>query len=195
MMRNRLSELAAQLGGCDNPVCESAVCVLARTLMHADAMTFFGDIARFHERFALEYRGKPRLLDSELAEFRIKFLQEELDEYKKATEEATKYLRQSSLPFDTSEEDDAWPDLACYLEKQLDALVDLVYVAIGTAYLHGYDFNEAWRRVHNANMKKIRAHKVDESKRGSTYDVVKPVGWEAPNHYDLVKNHAHKEKP
>lgn len=191
----KLSELAARLGGCPDPTCESVTCVIARRLVHEDPMTFVADIAHFHEKFALEYRGKPRLLESQLSEFRIKFLEEELDEYKKATAQATAYLRQSSLPFDTSDEDDAWPDLAAHIEKQLDALVDLVYVAIGTAYLHGFDFNEAWRRVHEANMKKIRAHTPGDSKRGSTYDVVKPAGWEPPNHYDLVKDHAHKDKP
>ena len=68
-------------------------------------------------------------------------------------------------------------------KKVLDALVDLVYVALGTAYLHGFGpqkFNEAWRRVHEKNMEKIRAPSADHSKRGSAFDVIKPAGWTPP---------------
>jgi len=72
------------------------------------------------------------------------------------------------------------------LEGQLDALVDLVYVALGTAYLQGFDFNEAFRRVHEANMKKVRARQKSDSKRASSYDVVKPVGWTPPDLSDLT---------
>ena len=73
------------------------------------------------------------------------------------------------------------------LKEKLDALVDLVYFALGTAYLHGFNFNEAWKRVHAANMKKIRAEKKGDSKRKSTFDVVKPAGWIVPDLSDLVK--------
>ena len=116
------------------------------------------DIQEFHEKFGLEYNGPPRNLPSDLEQFRTDFMREELAEYQ------TTHMK----------------------AKKLDALVDLVYVAIGTAYLHGFDFNEAWRRVHEANMKKVRAKRADQSKRGSTYDVVKPPGWQPPNLIDLV---------
>jgi len=72
------------------------------------------------------------------------------------------------------------------LEGMLDALVDLTYVVLGTAYLHGFDFNEAFRRVHEANMKKVRAEAKTDSKRGTAYDVVKPEGWTPPDLGDLV---------
>lgn len=72
------------------------------------------------------------------------------------------------------------------LEGMLDALVDLTYVVLGTAYLHGFDFNEAFRRVHEANMKKIRAVSKHDSKRGTSYDVVKPAGWEPADLSDLA---------
>lgn len=128
----------------------------------ADAPNLFGDVTEFHKKFGLQYEGPPRELPGELAAFRIDFLQEELVEYNTATNERN-------------------------LEKQLDALVDLVYVALGTAHLQGFDFNAAWRRVHAANMLKIRAEKKEDSKRGSTYDVVKPEGWQPPDLSDLVK--------
>jgi len=69
---------------------------------------------------------------------------------------------------------------------QLDALVDLAYVVLGTAFMHGFDFNEAWRRVHAANMQKVRATSPDVSKRNSSLDVVKPEGWTPPDLSDLT---------
>jgi predicted HAD superfamily Cof-like phosphohydrolase len=119
------------------------------------------DIKEFHERFGLNYEGPPRELDKELLEFRVKFMDEELDEYDQAATDGN-------------------------LEKQLDALVDLVYVALGTAYMQGFNFAEAWRRVHAANMLKVRAKQPEDSERGSTFDVVKPEGWMPPNLKDLV---------
>lgn len=67
-------------------------------------------------------------------------------------------------------------------EKALDALVDLVYFAVGTATSLGWDFDEAFKRVHEANMKKVRAYT-----ERSSVDVIKPTGWKAPDLSDLVK--------
>lgn len=124
-------------------------------------MDLFQDIKEFHEKFGLEYKGSPRNLEEELGGFRFKFMVEELTEYSDGRAEQ---------------------DLA----KQLDALVDLAYVALGTAYMHGFDFNEAWRRVHAANMLKVRALAATDSKRGSTFDVIKPENWSPPVLDDLV---------
>jgi predicted HAD superfamily Cof-like phosphohydrolase len=144
--------------------------------------TLFADIAAFHEKFSLEYGGLPRVLPEDLAKFRIGFMAEELGEYcldDAATAEGiptmfTELIQENAAPQNIP------------LDKQLDALVDLVYVALGTAYLQGFNFNEAWRRVHEANMKKVRALRAVDSARGSTYDVIKPDGWQAPDLSDLV---------
>jgi predicted HAD superfamily Cof-like phosphohydrolase len=151
---------------------------------------FVGDIAEFHQRFGLEYLGKPRLLPDDVQLFRFKFLHEELEEYRTAVDQGRNRLTPDIPQLQLSH------DVTGDLEHSLDALVDLVYVAIGTAYLHGFDFREAWRRVHKANMVKVRARDASESKRGSTIDVIKPPGWRAPSHFDLVCDHAHlKEEP
>jgi hypothetical protein len=73
-------------------------------------------------------------------------------------------------------------------EGVLDALVDLIYFAFGTvrAFGLGSIFGEAWRRVHEANLKKVRVERAEQSKRGSTFDVVKPDGWTAPDLSDLI---------
>jgi len=123
---------------------------------------FVQDIKDFHKKFGLEYVGLPRRISGELFNFRLKFMQEELNEYA-----------------------DAWE--ANDKEKMLDGLVDLLYVVFGTAHMHGFNIQEAWNRVHHANMQKVRAERMEDSVRGSIkYDVVKPAGWKAPDLSDLV---------
>ena len=144
------------------------------------------DIERFHQKYGLEYRGKPRILPPDLFSFRDKFI----------TEEHTEWHDEQDGLIEALTSDDGKPDhrrVALGLHQQLDALVDLVYVTLGAAYLQfGPEiFHEAWKRVQAANMAKVRAQTADESKRGSTFDVVKPQGWTPPDHHDLVKDHAH----
>ena len=59
----------------------------------------------------------------------------------------------------------------------LDALIDLIYFAIGTAIQFGWPIEAAWDLVHEANMQKI----VGETKRGFKVDMKKPEGWKAPD--------------
>jgi len=66
-----------------------------------------------------------------------------------------------------------------------DGLIDLVYIALGMAYRMGLPFHEGFKRVHEANMRKVRAQTPEDSKRGSTLDIVKPDGWEPANLEDL----------
>ena len=119
------------------------------------------DIRLFHEKFGFVFPEVPRDLTEEEFQFRFKFLHEELREYGDAVAEGNR-------------------------ANALDSLVDLVVVAIGTAYLHGFPFAEAWRRVMEANMAKVRATDESQSKRGSKLDIVKPEGWTPPNHDDLA---------
>lgn len=117
----------------------------------------FDDVAEFHERFGLLISGgSPRLLDLELFRFRLKFLHEELDEFTDA------HLRGD-------------------LVEAADGLIDLVYVALGTAVMMGLPWQALWDEVHRANMKKIRVASSDESKRGSAFDVRKPASWVPPD--------------
>ena len=124
--------------------------------------SMYEDIIEFHRTFKLRGSRKPKELPEDKMHFRYKFMEEELAEYW-----------------------NAWYNSD--LEGQLDALVDLVYVAMGTSYMQGFDFEEAWRRVHAANMKKVRTKVASDSKRGSKFDVIKPKGWKAPDLKDLVK--------
>lgn len=116
----------------------------------------YNAVKEFHEKFQIPCSDKPSLPAGEMAAFRAGFMQEELDEYNRAV---------------------AQGDMA----GVLDALVDLVYVAMGTAVIHGLPFEKAFGAVHTANMAKIRAERATDSKRGTTFDVVKPAGWVAPD--------------
>jgi hypothetical protein len=123
------------------------------------ATDFFAMVSEFQKKFGHEKPVHPIALSDEMDKLKRIHLAEELEEY---------------------------ADAVC-LEDCLDALVDLVYVALGTAYSHGFDFNEAFRRVHEANMRKERATDSKQSKRGTSLDIIKPVGWKPAYLGDLVK--------
>ena len=117
------------------------------------------NVYEFHQKFDLP-RGEVDCLlgDTHAQEYRVKFLQEELDEFVEALGDGDRV-------------------------KMFDALLDLAYVAYGTALFMGVDpaqWHAGMRAVHQANMAKVRAVAADESKRGSTFDVVKPAGWVGP---------------
>lgn len=121
------------------------------------------DVQKFHHHFGIEYIGPCRTLagQKELRKFRIARSQSEHDEYVEANT----------------------------LEGQLDAIIDHIYILLGTAHLHGFSpaiLQAAWTRVHEANMKKIRATRENPGKFGHKHDIVKPEGWQAPDHSDLL---------
>jgi len=57
-----------------------------------------------------------------------------------------------------------------------DALVDLVYFALGAAHQMGIPFDEAFCLVHIANLKKQKGM----TKRGHENDATKPADWASP---------------
>lgn len=93
-------------------------------------------------------------------EFRVKFLEEELNELKVAMANENK--------LDSVE--------------IVDALIDLCVVAIGT--LDAFDVNayRAWDAVHSANMQKIPGIKPSRPNPHGLPDLIKPEGWVAPDH-------------
>jgi predicted HAD superfamily Cof-like phosphohydrolase len=51
-------------------------------------------------------------------------------------------------------------------------------------------WDELWDDVQRANMSKERALKASDSKRGSTFDVIKPAGWVSPRTDEIIAKHA-----
>lgn len=154
------------------------------------------DVHDFHAKFGLDVLqpGTPQHIDDRaLLLMRANFMLEELVEYVQAVGlELT--VNEDGVEFTPAEPFGNEPVLRD-LEKALDSLVDLAYVLVGTVLLHGFGnkhelgktiIGEAWQRVHNANMRKVRAASAEESKRKSGFDVVKPEGWQPPKLHDLV---------
>lgn len=136
-------------------------------------MTYFDDVGNFHRKFGLPRFGDvepPQLLEPDVQVFRQRFMDEELEEFYIACE-------MRDLP------------------KAADALVDLVYVALGTAHMLRIPFDECWDAVQRANMAKERAKSADDerSTRKHRFDVVKPEGWESPNIASIIRAHTRGE--
>jgi len=156
---------------------------LLRHYAHAPE-ELFQDVAQFHSKFGLDYKGPPRELPFEFDAFRTMFIAEELAEYITTDKEAqNSIIMACQRAFNGSLREHDRPTL----EKKFDALIGIVYVALGAAYLHGFPFDPGWARVHEANMRKVLAAKVEDSARNSAHDVVKPEGWVSPDLSDLVR--------
>lgn len=123
----------------------------------------YHDVQAFHQKFGVSMAKVASLLGREAFEFRLKFMQEELDEFNMDHEDGD-------------------------LHGAADALVDLVYVAVGTALIMGLPWDTLWAEVQRKNMEKERATRADQSKRGSKFDVVKPAGWTPPDHTTALMN-------
>lgn len=145
----------------------------------------FNDIAQFHEHFGLEYNGDARNLEPRLQAFREKFILEEFAEFSRAVSDEHAILQSAYLSFAEPEAPLIHEELTRAREQQLDAIVDMMYVLLGYAYLRGWYVPEAWRRVHEKNMLKQRVMPNDPRAR-SEWDVVKPAGWKAADLKDLV---------
>ena len=133
-----------------------------------DKDTLIKDIDAFHKKFGFEKNSTVSIPENnELVNFRTSFLLEELTEY---TQAITKK--------DTA--------------AALDALVDIVYIALGTAWLFNLPFEKAWQEVQRANMSKIRT-KSKSKKRGTSFDVVKPKGWIPPDIEQIIEEEKEKQ--
>jgi predicted HAD superfamily Cof-like phosphohydrolase len=114
------------------------------------------DIAIMHEHYnvhpVMEKMDKEKL--KTFLQFRINFLQEELDEMKTAKS----------------------------AEDVVDALIDLCVVAIGTLDCFKVDSYKAWDEVLKANMNKEVGVKPERPNPLGLPDLIKPPGWVAPSH-------------
>lgn len=72
------------------------------------------------------------------------------------------------------------------LEEQADALVDLVYFALGRLVEMGIAPGPVFDEVQRANMDKVRGEKPTRSGSGG-FDAIKPEGWRGPDFSTLLK--------
>lgn len=136
------------------------------------SMNWVADMQAMHQKFGVN--PVVREFDKDKLEaflkFRIDFLQEELDEMRKAVVD-----HQAGKIDATTAGDDV-----------VDALIDLCVVAIGT--LDAYDVNAytAWNRVYEKNMEKEVGVKASRPNPLGLPDLIKPEGWTAPTHADNI---------
>lgn len=124
------------------------------------------DIKQMHAKFKVQESVSK--LDKEklrmFLEFKIKFLQEELDEMKKAFEEGGENAADDTV----------------------DALIDLCVVSLDTLGAFNIDADLAWNRVYEKNMQKEIGTNAKRPNPLGLPDLVKPEGWTPPSHKDNV---------
>lgn len=109
-------------------------------------------VREFRNALGLPVGDHPRLLTAEQTSFYARFLMEELSEFLEAHEHQD-------------------------LVKAFDAILDLVYVAVGVSVHMGLPFDEGFDVVHSCNMKK----RPGSTKRnGLGQDAMKPEMWKGP---------------
>ena len=120
-----------------------------------------GDCTMLHAKFGVQ--EKIDNMDNEMLRkflrFRCECIQEEVDELLDAVHGKTV---------------DA--------EETVDALIDICVFAIGTLDLFNVNAGDAWDEVLQANMKKEIGVKKERPNPFGLPDLIKPEGWEAPNH-------------
>ncbi len=112
-------------------------------------------LVEFNKAFEINYSDEPIIGSSDLAELRIRLLEEEVKEYAEA-------VRDNDIV------------------EILDALGDIAYILAGTILNHGMQdvIDDAFSEIHRSNMDKLvdgKALKRDDGK------VIKPEGWQPPN--------------
>ena len=122
-----------------------------------------GDIKKLNRYYKI-YRFISKASDNEklhYLEFRAKFIQEELTELFEAI---------------NNEEPD----------EGVDAFIDIIVIALGSLDAFDVDIKTAWKRVHHANMQKQIGVKDSRPNPLGLPDLVKPKGWQAPQHFDNI---------
>ncbi len=109
------------------------------------------DVKEFHDKFGHPCPDQPIMLDKKRALSRAKWMNEEVSEFL----------------------------IADNIYEQADAMIDLLYFALGTMVEMGLEADELFAIVQEANMSKLWA---DGKPHYNPKDgkVIKPEGWEDP---------------
>jgi predicted HAD superfamily Cof-like phosphohydrolase len=115
-----------------------------------------GDICDLHVKFGVHSRvaAMTAYQREQFLNFRIEFIEEETVELASADSK----------------------------EDTVDALIDIVVVALGTLDAFGVDISKAWNEVHTKNMQKSPGVNPTRPNEFGFPDMIKPEGWTPPNH-------------
>jgi predicted HAD superfamily Cof-like phosphohydrolase len=157
---------------------------------------YLDNVGEFHGKFGLDAfeAPGPAVPPDDLLGFRLNFMLEELAELAAVNDFVLKDDDEGNVVFVKMAEEIRENNGVQGLADSMDALVDLLYVLMGTVRYFGFHtnspqgirFHTAWGRVQRANMSKVKPAQIGDSKRHSMYDIVKPAGWIAPDLRDLV---------
>ena len=129
-------------------------------------MSYFRDVGEFHRKFDIPAFDPRKLCEfpkKEITDYRVRFLEEELQELKNA-------IAANDLP------------------EALDAIADIIYVACGTAHYFNAPFQQIWDEIHRANMGRVKVtpENCPPEKQYRPDLVIKPPGWKAPEIEALI---------
>ena len=115
------------------------------------------EVREFHRAFGHPVGETPRAMTAERARKRYKWMKEEIDEFLEAGDD---------------------------IVEQADAMIDVMYFALGTLVEMGIRPDKLFEIVHGANMKKLWSDgKPHYNQDGKT---IKPAEWKDP-HEDLAQ--------
>lgn len=133
---------------------------ISKFLENSNKSQWVKNISSMHKKFgvndAIDKFDDVKL--KSFLDFRIKFIQEELDELKTSTS----------------------------ADDVVDALLDICVVAIGTLDAYNVDADLGWMRIHEKNMAKEVGIKKERPNPLGLPDLIKPDGWTPPTHADNV---------
>lgn len=119
------------------------------------------DMAEMHQKYGVnewfEQNKDDNVLMSKYLQFRMLMINEELHETLQAVNMGNQ-------------------------EEIVDGLIDLCVFAIGTLDVFGVDANKAWDEIYAANMNKKVGVKPGRPNPFGLPDLLKPAGWQGPNH-------------
>ena len=107
-------------------------------------------VKEFHLRFGAPHADIPELLSSDRVEKRSDWMREEIDELNEAKD----------------------------IYEQADAMIDLIYFALGTLVEMGVKPDELFDIVHEANMSKLFEDGTAHSNQSTK--IIKPPNWQDP---------------
>lgn len=122
------------------------------------------DLSAFHQACDVqEWFKNLSDMPEEIYKLRLRLLEEEFNEFKKAHEEHDKV-------------------------EMADALADLIYIAVGTANVMNIPLDKVWAEVQRSNMAKVdpKTGKVRKREDGK---VLKPEGWTPPQIEKVIAEH------
>lgn len=127
--------------------------------------SLINDLSDFHDACDVQqWFADLKDIPEDVYQLRLRLLEEEFNEFKKAHSEHDKV-------------------------EMADALADMIYIAVGTANVMNIPLDKIWAEVQRSNMAKVdpSTGKVKKREDGK---ILKPEGWTPPQIESVLDNHS-----